>query len=323
MKELYNEKFMKQNMMRTVLTSLIPIIIASVYFFGWRVLLLLIVVNIAGVITEGIFAKKMGRKISEAVFISSTLYTLTLPPSTPFWVAVIGIIFGIVFAKEVFGGFGRNVFNPALAARAFVYVCFPAPLTMYWNEASFGGLGGFTTYLTQGIDTVAQATPMLLFRDTGDLTSINKLLIGNTSGAIGETCAILIILAAAYLIYKKVASWEVMLSTVIGYVGLSLILRAFGNTQIVDPIHGVLMGGFLFGTVFMATDPITAPKTKEGKWIFGLLVGIVTVIIRGYALFAGGMMFAILISNTFVPILDEAVRYLKNRKKETEKGVAS
>ncbi len=319
LKEFYAKYFMNQKMMRTVIISLIPIIIASIYFFGWRTILLLLVVTIFGVVVEYIFEKKNNKKISEAVFVTCILYTMILPPSTPYWIAVVGIIFGVMFGKEVFGGFGRNVFNPALVARAFVYVSFPAPLTIQWSKASEGFPGGFTRYITEGIETISSATPMLMFRSTGNMVEFKNLLIGNISGSIGETSAILIILAGIYLIYKKVASWEVMAGTLLGFVGLNSILYFAGNTQISSPLFGVFAGGLLFGTVFMATDPISSAKTKEGKWIYGILIGIITVIIRGYALFAGGMMFAILIANTFVPIIDEAVKVIKKRKKENKK----
>ncbi len=314
--ENYSKNFMNQKMMRTVIKSLIPIMLAAVYFFGWRSMVLLGVVTVFGLGTEWIFAKKYNRKVSEAVFVSCILYTLTLPPSTPFWIASIGIIFGIMFSKEVFGGFGKNVYNPALAARAFVYVCFPAPLTMGWVNSAMGFPGGFGTYITKTVDAMAQATPMLAFRETGLTTGFTELLFGNVAGSLGETSAILIILAGAYLIYKKVASWEIMAGTLLGFVGLSGILILLGNAEIPNLLFGVFSGGLLFGAVFMATDPITAPKTKEAKWVYGILIGVITVIIRGYALFAGGIMFAILIANTFAPIMDEAVRAYKKYKKE-------
>lgn len=316
--EIISKSFMKQKMMRTVIKSLIPVTIASIYFFGWRSLILLLVVTIFGLGTEWIFAKKYKRKVSEAVFVSCILYTLVLPPTTPFWIAVVGIIFGIMFSKEVFGGFGKNIYNPALAARAFVYVCFPAPLTMGWTKSAMGLPGGFGTYITQTVDTMATATPMLAFRESGVLANFTDLLFGNTAGSLGETSAILIILAGIYLIYKKVASWEIMLGTILGFAGLSSILILLGNTEIPNVLYGIFSGGLIFGAVFMATDPISAPKTKEAKWIYGLLIGIITVIIRGYSLFAGGIMFAILISNTFVPIMDEGVKYLKKRKREKQ-----
>lgn len=308
-------------MMRTVIIALIPLIIASIYFFGWRSLVLLLWVTLFGVGTEYIFEKQYDRKVSEAIFVTCILYVLTLPVRTPLWIAAVGIVFGVLFGKEVFGGFGKNVFNPALVARAFVYVSFPEPLTIQWSQVATGFPGGFATYITESIDTISQATPMLMFRDTGQMEPLRNLLIGNVSGSLGETSAILIILAAIYLIYKKVAAWETMAGVLIGFTGLSSILYLVGNPQIPNPLFGILSGGFLFGMVFMATDPISSPKTKEGKWIYGILIGIITVIIRGYALFAGGMMFAILIGNTFAPIIDEGVRYGKKRKKESkEKG---
>ena len=310
--------FQKQNMMRTVIISLLPIMLSSVYFFGWRTLILTIVVTIFGVATEYIFEKRNKKKVSEAVLVSCILYTMTLPPTTAYWIAIVGIIFGIVFGKMVFGGFGRNVFNPALVARAFVYVSFPAPLTIMWSKAMNGFPGGFGTYITESIETVSQATPMLLFRDNGQTVSTIKLLVGNVSGSIGETSAILIILAGIYLIYKKVASWQTMAGCFIGLLGLSTILHYMGMPEVPNPLYAVIMGGFLFGTIFMATDPISSPKTVEGRWIYGIIIGIVTVIIRGFALFAGGVMFAILIGNTFAPIIDEGVRAYKKSKKDKE-----
>lgn len=310
--------FVNQKMMRTVIISLIPIILSSIYFFGWRSFVLLLWVTLIGVGTEWIFEKKYGKKISEAIFVTCILYVLTLPPTTPFWIAAVGIIFGVIFGKEVFGGFGRNVFNPALVARAFVYVSFPEPLTIHWAKAATGFPGGFAFYATEHIDAISQATPMLLFRETGEMISSIKLLLGNVSGSLGETSAILIILAGIYLIYKKIASWQIMAGVLLGFTGFNSILYYLGNPQIPSPIFGILSGGLLFGAIFMATDPISAPKTKEGKWIYGILIGIVTVIIRGYALFAGGMMFAILIGNTFAPIIDEGIRYYKKSRKESK-----
>ena len=315
-KDLLKKYFTKQKMMRTVLISLLPIILAATYFFGLRVILLLLVVSIFGIATEYFFEKHYNRKISEAILVTCILYTMTLPPSTPYWIAVVGIIFGVLFGKEVFGGFGKNVFNPALVARAFVYVSFPNQLTIHWVKAATGFPGGFGTYLTEGIDMVSQATPMLLYRDAKAFVPTSNLLIGNVAGSIGETSAILIILAGIYLIYKKVASWQTMAGCLIGFTGLSTILYYMGFTQVPNPLYGLIVGGFLFGTVFMATDPVSSPRTVEGRWIYGILIGIVTVIIRGFALFAGGMMFAILIGNTFAPIIDEGVKAFKKYRKE-------
>lgn len=308
--------FIKQKMMRTVINSLIPLILVGTYFFGLRVLVLMAVVTFFGVATEYLFERVYKRKISEAIFVTCILYTMTLPPTTPYWIAVVGIIFGVLFGKCVFGGFGKNIFNPALVARAFVYVSFPTELTIMWTKASIGFPGGFATYLNEGIELVSQATPMLLFRSTGELVPRMNLLMGNVSGSIGETSAILIVLAGIYLIYKKVASWHTMAGCLVGFLGLNSILYILGFTQVPDPLYGLIAGGFLFGTVYMATDPISSPKTKEGRWIYGIIIGIVVVIIRGFTLFAGGTMFAILIGNTFAPLIDEGVKAVKKSKKE-------
>lgn len=313
-----NIKLMKQPMMRKVIYSLVPIIIASVYFYGWRALILCLVSSIGAFISEWIFKRKTGKPVSEAVFVTGLLFALTLPPSTPYWVAAVGIAFGIVFGKEVFGGFGRNVFNPALVGRAFVYVSFPKYLTITWttNAANTSILGGFTQYMPSSIDALSTATPMLMFRSTGQLTDYKSLLLGNVSGSMGESSAILIILAAIYLIYTKTAAKETILGVLGGFIGLSLIMNFLGVTQVPNPIFGLLSGGILFGAVFMATDPISSPKTVQAKWIYGALIGMVTVVIRGFALFAGGIMFAVLIGNTFAPILDELVKYLKQPKEK-------
>lgn len=323
MSSILKNYFIKQKMMRTVIISLLPLILASIYFFGWRSLLLLLIVTLGGVITEGLYEKKQGKKISEAIFVTCILYVLTLPPGTPFWIAVVGIVFGVFFAKEVFGGFGKNLFNPALVARAFIYISFPEPLTIRWYQPAVGFPGGFTKYLTESIDAVAQSTPMLKFREAGVTEPISNLLLGKVSGSLGETCAVLIIIAGIYLIYKKVASWHIMAAVFVGFMVANTGLYLLGSPSIPDPLFGLLSGGFLFGMVFMATDPISAPKTKEGKWIYGILIGIVTVIIRGYALFAGGMMFAILIGNTFAPLIDEGVKYYKTSRKNKRKEVTA
>ena len=301
-------------MMRTVLLSLTPIIIFSVYNYGLRVLLLLVAVTIAGTAAEYLWEKHYGNKPSEAIFVTCILYTMTLPPSIPFWIAIIGILFGVIFGKMAFGGFGRNVFNPALVGRAFIYINFPNPMTIVWNEAASGFPGGFTKYLTAGIDAVSEATPMIHYNYTGRITDLSSLFLGNIPGAIGESFKILIILAAIYLIYTKTASWEIMLGCLIGFLSTGTLMYLFYDG--INPIYGMMMGGFLFGTVFMATDPISAAKTKKGKWIFGIIIGVVTVLIRALSLFNGGMMFAILMGNTFAPIIDYFIKEAENKKKK-------
>jgi Na+-transporting NADH:ubiquinone oxidoreductase subunit B len=313
------QHFTKQKMMRTVLKALLVILIASVYFNGLRVLLLTSVNIICAVLTEYLFETRIlkRQKVSEAVLVTAILYTMTLPVALPLWMSVVGIAFGVFFGKMVFGGFGRNIFNPAIVGRCFVYINFPEPLTIHWNQVpSLSDFpGGFATWIFPEIDAVSTATPLLAFRNEGSLPDIIELLIGNVPGVIGEASKILILLCAIYLIYTKVASWQIMAGCVLGFAGITLIFNAMGVESVPNPIIGMLSGGFLFGTVFMATDPISAAKTPLGKWIFGIIIGAVTVIIRGFALFSGGVMFAILIGNTFAPIIDYAINAQKKKAK--------
>lgn len=317
--------FTKQKMMRTVLRALIVILLAAVYFNGLRVLYLTASNIIFAVLTEYLFETKIlkRKKVSEAVVVTAILYTMTLPVALPVWMSVVGMIFGVFFGKMVFGGFGKNVFNPAIVGRCFVYINFPEPLTINWNQVP--GLadfpGGFTTWMFPHIDTVSTATPLLAFRNGGGTADLMDLLMGSVPGVLGESSKILIILCAIYLIYTKVASWEIMAGCVIGFAGISVVFNMMGMSSIPNPIFGMLSGGFLFGTVFMATDPISAAKTPLGKWIFGIIIGVVTVIIRGFALFSGGVMFAILIGNTFAPIIDYAINAQKKNSKSKSEAV--
>lgn len=310
---------MKQPNMRVALTATAPLFLAGIYFFGWRVLALLLVNLVFGTLTEYMFKRKKGQKVSEAVWVSAALYTLILPPATPYWMSAVGIVFGIVFAKEAFGGFGRNVFNPALVSRAFIYVSFPAAMTGSWTQASSAFPGGLVKYLNPAIDTVATATPLLTYQSSMATTDSLRLLLGNVTGSIGETSKVLILVALIYMFYKKVIQKEVIIGMVLGFSATTLLLRALGLLSVVPLAMGLISGGFLFAMTFMITDPITQPRTKEGKYFIGALVGLVTVVIRSFALFPGGVMFAILIGNSFTPIVDEAVNGLKRMRKGVKK----
>jgi len=308
-----NIKFMNQKAMDRVLLALLPIIFFGIGSFGWRVLFVVLVSVIFAFLTEWFFKRKTKKPYTKATFVSAILFALTLPPRTPYWIVALGIIFGITFAREVFGGFGRNVFNPAITARAFVYVNFSNYLTAQWSASSDGLLTGFTKYITEPIDVLAQSTPMLIYRESGELASYFDVIIGNISGSIGEVSGILIILAGIYLVLKKAAYKETIISVILGFIGMSIIFNLLGVAQVPNPLWGIFSGGLLFGAVFMATDPITSPKTYLGRWIYGIMIGVITVVIRGFALFAGGIMFAILVANIFVPILDVGVNQLKKR----------
>ena len=312
--------FLKQKLMTRALIALLPVLVLSVYFFGLRTLVLLLIVTITGILSEyGIMrlidVKKA--KVSEALFVTSLLFTLTLPPSVPFWVAAVGIAFGVVFGKCVFGGFGKNIFNPALVGRALIYVSFPAYMTVTWTEPFSGLPGGFAQW-SSGIDAATSATPMILMNKAGVVTDYLKLFLGNVSGSLGETSALIIILAAVYLMITKTASWKIIVSCLASFTILSSILYWTGVIA-ADPLFSILSGGFLFATVFMATDPVSAPRQEISKFIYGALIGIVAIVIRAFALFTEGVMFAILIVNAFVPLIDRNIKILKDRKKAGKK----
>jgi Na+-transporting NADH:ubiquinone oxidoreductase subunit B len=317
------DSFLKQKMMTRVLLSLLPILLLSIYFFGLRTLVLLSVVTITGILSEyGIMRLIDGdkAKVSEALLVTCLLFTLTLPPSVPYWVAAVGIAFGVVFGKCAFGGFGKNIFNPALVGRCLIYVSFPAHMTVAWAEPYSGFPGGLIRW-SAGVDAMTSATPMIIFNKEGIMTDYLNLFLGNIAGSLGETSALLIIAAAVYLIVTKTASWKIIVSCAASFASLGSILYLTGVIE-TDPLFSILSGGFLFAAVFMATDPISAPKQETSKYIYGALIGIVAIIIRSFSLFTEGIMFAILIVNAFVPLIDRNIKIIKDRKKAGKKVTA-
>ncbi|MCD6182347.1 MAG: RnfABCDGE type electron transport complex subunit D [Candidatus Cloacimonetes bacterium] len=298
--------FMKQQVMNKVLYALAPITVFSVFLFGWRVLAVLAVSNLCAVISEYLFVRtKQNGKISMAVFVTASLLALTLPPTIPFWMAGVGAVFAIVFGKMVFGGFGMNVFNPAIVGRTFIYISFPNAMTVQWLKPFSSWPGGFTSW--QNSAAITSATPMSLFKSSGEITSTWHLASGLIPGSAGETSAILIALAAIYLIVTKTAKWQSMLATLLGF---TISVLAFYQQ---NPLPFILSGGLLFGSVFMVTDPISMPKNKTAIWIYGALVGFLTVFIRKFSLFTEGFMFALLLANTFMPIIEYALDRSKRK----------
>ena len=330
--------FMKQPMMLRVLYALTPVAVAGIYFFGWRVLGLLGVCTLAGLATECVMARRRGAAISIACFVTCCLYTLSLPATLPFWMAVVGIVVGILFGKEVFGGFGRNFANPAIVGRAFIYVAFPPEMTGSFVPAFRGWPGGFgqwslTTAETlpdwmssAGIhvaDAVTAATPMWARRDFGFEASLAKLFFGNigdifktefgshalAAGSIGEVSSVLIILAGAYLLISKTANWRLMVSPLLGAMAACLLLGYAAGIAAVPALPFTLFsGGLMYGAVYMVTEPISAPKKHSAMWIYGFLIGVLIVLLRWKAQFSGAVAFAILLGNICAPSLDMLVK---------------
>ena len=263
-------------------------------------------VMIAGGIAEVIFAVVRGHEISEGFLVSGALLPLTLPPTIPLWMVALGIVFGIVMGKEVFGGVGTNFLNPALTARAFLFFAYPAYMSgeTPWIAADFGGLDNFT-----GATLLAQAAVT-----HGALESASwwSAFWGSIAGSLGETSTFACLVGAGVLIITRVGSYRTMLGVAVGTVFMSLILNIAGSET--NPMFDVpwywhmAIGGWAFGTAFMATDPVSSAFTNRGKWIYGFFIGLLVILIRVVnPAYPEGMMLAILFMNMFAPLIDHFV----------------
>ena len=267
----------------------------------------------SGAFWELLFGVVRKHPISEGFLVTCALIPLTLPPSIPLWQVSIATSFGIVIGKEIFGGVGMNIFNPALMARAFLYFTYPVDISgdKVWAMAPDGYSGPTALSIPAGkinqnaVELLNQASSELVF----DYSWINMFL-GWIPGSIGETNKWLIIIAAIFLIIIGITSWRVMIGSVLGLIFMGYLMNLLSpyssNTMLsIPPHYHLVMGSFLFGTVFMATEPVTGAHTNLGRWIFGFLVGVLTVIIRSInPAYPEGIMLAILLMNAFAPLID-------------------
>jgi Na+-transporting NADH:ubiquinone oxidoreductase subunit B len=307
----------KQPPMQRVIIATLPCIAGGVYYFGWRSLAMALVSCAAAFATEYAFCRGRSEPVSQAAFVTAILYALVLPPNVPWHVLIIGVVFGIALSKEVFGGFGRNVFNPAIAGRAFVYVCFPVALTARWAPVAAGAWGALGRWTTATPDTITSATPMALMKAGAFTPTASDLwhgfVLGRMEGSMGVTSALLILIGGVYLFWTKTAN-RTLIVTVIGvYAALNTVLHALGVAPVPGALPAVLGGGFLFGAFFMVTDPVSSAKTWGGRVLYASLIATCTVVIRNFSIFNGGLMFSILIGNMFAPILDHAVKAVRAR----------
>jgi Na+-transporting NADH:ubiquinone oxidoreductase subunit B len=316
-KTLLPEKvFLVQKPMLRVCYALLPLVLASVFLFGWRSLVLTAFVLVIGIATEALFTLRKGKPVTSAVFVTCLIFSLSLPPSIPFWMAAVGIAAGVTFGKMLFGGFGQNVFNPAMVGRCLIYITFPVYLTNRWLEPLRGGWGGFARW-SPSLDTLTMATPLVGLRE-GQAARWQDLFWGQTSGSLGETSALLILIGGLFILIKKAASWRLAASCLLGGTVCSLLLRTAGLEQIPSPLSTLLAGSFLFGAFFVVTEPVSGPKTKSGQWIYGSLIGALIVVLRAFSNFSEGVMFSVLILNAFVPLLDQTIRQLQTSKKKVK-----
>jgi len=305
--------------MSLVILALLPCFAASVYFFGWRVLVMLLVSYAAGGAVEVLFAIIRKEELNEGFLVTGFIFPLILPPGLPLWLVAVGVAFGVLVGKEIFGGTGRNLFNPALVGRVFLALGYPSAMTSAWIEPGSGTWGRLlSAFQLGGTDAVSSATPLVLAKG-GDLVSPFELFIGRVLGSAGETSAPAIILGGIFLIIVGVANWRTVVALLVSFVGAAAILKAVLPLDVSPVWFNLISGGFLFGTFFMATDPVSSPLTLSGKWAYGILIGILTVLIRTFSGFVEGMMFAILLGNICAPLIDEVVirhrmrRYARER----------
>lgn len=287
------------------------------FIFGFLAVLPKIIVSyVVGLGIEFAIAQVKGHEIQEGFLVSGILIPMIVPIDTPLWMIAVATAFAVVFAKEVFGGTGYNIFNVALVTRAFLFFAYPAAMSgdkvFVRTDNTFGLGSGNVVDAFSGATPLGQVatatTPEAHMTDVlGNTISSMDMFLGFIPGSIGETSTLAILLGAAILIFTGIGSWKTMLSVFIGGAGMAALFNVFGTTAAmnVSPLDHLLLGGFAFGAVFMATDPVTSARTETGKYIYGLLIGVMAIFIRvlnpGYP---EGMMLAILLLNAFAPLID-------------------
>ncbi|MFC1781230.1 RnfABCDGE type electron transport complex subunit D [Planctomycetota bacterium] len=308
-----------KRVMSMVIISVVPCVLAAFYFFGLRFLAMTVVSYAAGLTVEAIFAMVRKEGINEGFFVTGILFPLILPPNIPLWMVALGVAFGVFIGKELFGGTGRNVFNPALVGRCFLSLAYPKTIAASWIEPSHELVGGLRIWIGPSLDAVSGATPLALAKQ-GEMGSIAHLLLGSVSGSAGETSALLIIMGGVFLLFTRVANWRTVVSMLGSFVILTGALVAVGAVSYPMPgvfnpvIWHLFAGGLLFGAFFMATDPVTSPTTNVGKWFYGIIIGSTTVLIRNFTGYVEGVTFAILLGNIVAPILDEIAAGIRIRR---------
>ncbi|MCK5557350.1 MAG: RnfABCDGE type electron transport complex subunit D [Candidatus Hydrogenedentes bacterium] len=304
-----------QRVMFDVVLALIPAVAAGVYFFGGRALWIVLISVATAVGTEAILQRLTRKPISVAdcsAIITGILLALNLPPAAPYWLPIVGAVVAIAIAKMVFGGLGKNIFNPALIGRAVLLAAYPVAMTKGWLKPLWWhGRGFFTNAVAnpQGVafDAISCATP-LVKEGVPDPFTLGDLIIGKVGGCIGETSAICIIIGGLYLLARKRILWQMP----VAYIGSFALLTAlFGGARHMTVVQEVFAGGLMLGAWFMATDMVTSPLTGKGQLVGGILCGLLTFVIRLKGGYPEGVSYSILIMNVATPLID---RYTQPRR---------
>ncbi|POP53013.1 NADH:ubiquinone reductase (Na(+)-transporting) subunit B [Zhongshania marina] len=269
----------------------------------WYFIPVYAVTFVVGGFWEVLFAMKRGHEVNEGFFVTSILFALICPPSIPLWQVALGISFGVVIGKEVFGGTGKNFLNPALAGRAFLFFAYPAQMSGDAVWTAVDGFTGATPLSVVASDGLAVLQEQMTWMDA---------FIGNMHGSMGEVSTLAILIGGAVLLWTGIASWRIVAGVLIGMFALTTLFNSVdsgSNLMMAMPWHWhLVLGGFAFGMMFMATDPVSASMTNTGKWVYGALIGVMVVLIRVVnPAFPEGMMLAILFANLFAPLIDHFV----------------
>ncbi len=271
-----------------------------------------------GGLCEVIFAIIRKHEVNEGFLVTGMLIPLVMPPTIPLWMVAVATAFGVIIGKEIFGGTGFNIFNPALVARAFVFFAYPAQISgdLVWKVSKIDGLSTATPLLTASSKQGTEALDLL-----NGVYSWSDMFFGFIPGSIGETSTLACIIGGVFLLFTRIANWRIMLGVIIGMILTSLLgmqIAPYSDNPMLSlpPVYHFVMGGFAFGLVFMATEPVTGAHTNKGRWVYGLLIGFMVVIIRAInPAYPEGMMLAILFANAFAPLIDYFVLQdnIKNR----------
>jgi len=280
-------------MMRDVLIALGPVVFAAVYYFRWLAVKQLLISVIACLAAEAIFTRMRSRPLclkDLSAGVTGIILGLSLPATAPWYVGCIGAIVAMGIGKMVFGGLGMNLFNPAMVGRAFVMIAFAGNLAASGYVDPAGG-----------VDIISQATPLTAYKQTGAAAPMNLLFWGLTNGSLGETSALACLLGGIYLCLRRVASWQIPAGVLIGTAVIGGMVNPASQWTV---LHHLLGGALLFGAFFIATDPVTSPLTAKGKWIFGIGIGAIVMLLRLLSGYPEGFMFAVLLMNAVTPLIN-------------------